>query len=274
MPELPEVETVVRTLNKTIKNKVIKEMNFFYKKILQNTTEQTIKRTLENQKIEKISRKSKFIIFEFNEYVMISHLRMEGKWFYYPNLETIPSKHTEVQIIFEDNTQLMYFDTRKFGTIHLFKQDEYEHVDLIAKLGPEAISKNWTAKNLYDKLQKKKTAVKTVLLDQTIIAGLGNIYVNEVLFECKILPTRPANEISIEECQNIINNSQIILQKAIEYGGTTVKSFQSSEDNKGGYQQFLKVHFNEKKPCKNCGNSVTKMFVNGRGTYICVVCQK
>lgn len=274
MPELPEVETVVRTLNKRIKNKVIKEMNFFYKKILQNTTEETIKKTLENQEIEKISRRSKFIVFEFSEYVMISHLRMEGKWFYYPNLETIPSKHTEVQIIFKDETQLMYFDTRKFGTIHLFRKDEYEHVDPIAKLGPEANSKELTAEFLYEKLQKRKTAVKTVLLDQTVISGLGNIYVNEVLFDCKIMPTRPANEISVKQCQDILDSSRIILQKAIEYGGTTVKSFQSSEENKGGFQQFLKVHFNEKKPCKNCGNSVTKIAVNGRGTYICVVCQK
>ncbi|WP_338983182.1 DNA-formamidopyrimidine glycosylase [Spiroplasma endosymbiont of Othius punctulatus] len=274
MPELPEVETVVRVLNKQIKNKTIKKLNIIYKKILQNTTEDIICKTLEGNKILNISRKSKFIVFEFEENVMISHLRMEGKWYYYPNLETIPSKHTEVNIIFDDETQLMYFDTRKFGTIHLFKKDEYEKVNPIAKLGPEPFSSDMTPEVLYKKLQKRKTPIKSVLLDQSVIAGLGNIYVNEVLFECQIHPNKPSNEITLLQCQSIIEKSIFILKKAIEYGGTTIKSFQSSAENKGGYQQFLKVHFNENKPCKNCGNSVVKTFINGRGTYICVVCQK
>ncbi|WP_339022996.1 DNA-formamidopyrimidine glycosylase [Spiroplasma endosymbiont of Crioceris asparagi] len=274
MPELPEVESVRAVLENQVKNKTIDRIKVIYNKLLKDTTEIELNNKLKDKKIINVNRKAKYLIFEFEKYVLISHLRMEGKWYFYNDLNININKHAEFIFYFNDKTMLVYFDTRKFGTLNFLEKDNYFQKLPLNKLGPDAnkIENNFTP--FYKKISKSSKNIKTILLDQTIIAGLGNIYVNEVLFAAKILPFREGKSISEEEMKTILNESQMILNKAIKYGGTTISTFHSQENSKGGYQQFLKVHLRVNKPCFTCGTLIKKIAVNGRGTYYCELCQK
>lgn len=272
MPEIAEVETVRRTLSKKILNKKIVDVNILYPKMIENDINY-FKNNLINNNFLNIDRKGKWLIFELNDFYLISHLRMEGKYFLKPSTEKIV-KHEHVIFTFSDNETLRYHDVRKFGKMKLIPKAEFSNCEEINKQGFEPLDKRLTAEYLLNKLQKKNVAIKTALLDQTIISGLGNIYVDEVLFCAKINPLRKASSVTLEECQNIIDSANEIIPKAIEEGGTTIKSYTSSLGVIGNYQKYLLVHKRENKPCLNCQNLIKRVKVNGRSTYYCPICQK
>ena len=219
-----------------------------------------------------IKRRGKWLIFDLGDYYLLSHLRMEGKYFI-KNHEEELNKHEHVIITFTDDTDLRYHDTRKFGRMNLIKKEDLEVAEEIAKQGLEPGDKNLTVKYLVDKFKKKRLPIKTVLLDQTIISGLGNIYANEVLFAAGIDPLKKACDVSLEEASRIVTESNRIIKAAIKMGGTTIKSYTSSLGVTGRFQQYLCVHKREGMPCLKCGTTILNMKINGRSTYFCPKCQ-
>ncbi len=272
MPEIAEVETVRNTLKKRILNKKIKEVKILYNKIIEGDSKE-LAHVLVNNEFKDILRVGKWLIFELDKYYLLSHLRMEGKYFIKNHEEEI-NKHEHVIITFADNTDLRYHDTRKFGRMKLVKKEDLWNTEEIKKQGKEPMDSSLTSKYLLDKFYHKTMPIKTALLDQEIISGLGNIYANEVLYAAKILPTREAGSLKEEECQALINQAKIIIEKAIEMGGTTIKSYTSSLGVTGKYQDFLKVHKRDGMPCYTCQKPIKKIKIGGRSTYYCEYCQK
>ena len=272
MPEIAEVETVRNTLKKRILNKPIKSVNVRYTKMIESNLEE-FKKVLVGRSFLDIKRRGTWLIFDLGDYYLLSHLRMEGKYFI-KNHEEELNKHEHVIITFTDNTDLRYHDTRKFGRMNLIKKEELATAEEIAKQGLEPGDENLTAKYLVDKFKKKRLPIKTVLLDQTIISGLGNIYANEVLFAAGIDPLKKACDVSLEEASRIVTESNRIIKKAIKMGGTTIKSYTSSLGVTGRFQQYLCVHKREGMPCLKCGTTILNMKVNGRSTYFCPKCQE
>ncbi len=268
MPELAEVETVRNTLKKSILGRKINHIDIFYPKMIEND-EKTFKMALEGSSFDDIKRRGKYLIFELKDNYLISHLRMEGK-FFIKNINEPKDKHEHLIFYFDDFT-LRYHDTRKFGRMKVINKNEIE--DYFAKVGPDANDENINPKDIYQKIHSKKLPIKELLLDQSIIAGLGNIYVDEVLYAAKINPLRSGCNISLSEVKDIIYHSKLILDKAINEKGTTIRSYTSSLGVYGNYQNFLKVHTKAGQKC-SCGDIIKKIRVGGRGTYYCPTCQK
>ncbi|MDF9867479.1 formamidopyrimidine-DNA glycosylase [Bacilli bacterium PM5-3] len=270
MPELPEVETVVNTLKNMILNDEILSVEVFWDNIIDKIEIEEFKKKVINQKIIDIERYGKIIAFILDDYVMFTHLRMEGKFFV--DNEYIKDKHSHVIFKLKSNRYLRYHDVRKFGKISLIEKNNYLNHPYLLQLGEEPFT--ISAKILYEKLHTKNIEIKPALLDQHIMAGLGNIYVDEVLFRAKIHPNKKANTITLKQAQSIIDNSIIVLNKAIALGGTTIRSYTSSLGVHGRFQNELQVHTKENQPCPVCQNKIVKIKVKGRGTYLCQKCQK
>ena len=254
MPEIAEVETVRNTLKKQILQKRIREVKVLYPKMIVSDFEEFSSVLKGNQFVD-IKRRGKWLIFELENHYLLSHLRMEGKFFLKSKNEPI-MKHEHVVISFKDGSDLRYHDTRKFGRMELIKKEDLEKNKAI------------------EKFKGKNIAIKTILLDQTIISGLGNIYANEVLFASKINPFKKGKEITKEEAEQIIISAANIIKRAMELGGTTIKSYTSSLGVTGRFQQELMVHKREGEVCKVCGNPIHNEKINGRSTYYCENCQK
>ena len=271
MPELPEVETVKNGLKNKVLNKKITKCQIIYQGIIAYPDKDTFIKNITNQTINDIKRRGKFLMFELDDYYLISHLRMEGKYFI-KNKEESLNKHDHVIFTLDDKEELRYNDTRKFGKMHLVKKDELD-LTPISKLGLEPWDELLTTKYLKEKLNKKK-AIKTLLLDQSIITGIGNIYANEILFLSKINPETTGNNLTNKNLTDIIDNTKKVLEKAINAGGTTIHSYASVDGITGKFQQELLVHGKKSVPCPNCKTEILKIEVNGRGTYYCPKCQK
>jgi len=273
MPELPEVETVKETLKKLVLNKKINNAVILYPNIIDTPVVDEFVANIKNQKINNIYRKGKWLMFELDNYYLLSHLRMEGKYIIRNSKEPY-EKHEHVIFELDDNTELRYKDTRKFGRMHLIKKDELDNCKALVNVGLEPFAENLTSDYLLEKYKTKKLPIKTVLLDQSIIAGIGNIYADEILFLCSLNPLKPANEINKKEANNIKKYTKEVLEKAIKSGGTTIRSYESSEGVHGRFQQQLLVHNKEHDKCLNCSSEIIKITVGGRGTYYCPKCQK
>lgn len=270
MPELPEVETVRRGLIKKVKGKKILSCKVLWDNIIAYPQKEEFIKSIANQTIQDIQRRGKFLMFELDDYYLISHLRMEGKYFIKTN-EPL-NKHDHVIFKLDTNEELRYNDTRKFGKMYLVKKDELS-ITPISKLGLEPWDEGLTPKYLKSKLNKKK-AIKTLLLDQEIITGIGNIYADEILFLSKINPETKGSKLTNKNLQDIIDNTRKILSKAIELGGTTIHTYTSVDGITGRFQQELFVHGKKDIPCPNCNSKIKKITVNTRGTYYCPKCQK
>lgn len=269
MPELPEVETVRTILEKNIINKTIEDVIIRYSKIIQNVNVDEFINKLKGQTFIKMNRRGKYLICELTDYYLIVHLRMEGKFFFMHDEPLSSHDH----IIFKfNNSELRYNDTRKFGTMHLFSKDiDIYNIYPLNKLGKEPFDEGFDYLYLKQYFNKCNKPIKTTLLDQSVIAGLGNIYVDEVLFMSSIHPMKKTNKLNDFQIQKIVDNSIIVLNKAIKLGGTTIRSFQSSHDITGRFQNELLIH--TKTNCPTCNSLVKKIKVGGRGTYYCEKCQ-
>ena len=268
MPELPEVETVKNTLKKQILGKRIKNIKILYDGII--ATNHNDFKNIIGQDIVDIKRRGKFLIFVLNDYYLVSHLRMEGKYFIKDkSMPIIKHEH----IIFDlGDSELRYHDTRKFGRMYLVTKDKLYTDTPLNKLGLEPWEDSLNSLYLLDKFNCN-IPIKTLLLDQSIITGIGNIYADEILFKARINPLRKGKDVTKEECDLIIKYTKEILEKAIENGGTTIKSFTSSLGVTGHFQGNLLVHNKDGERCPICNNIILKTKVNGRGTYYCPICQ-
>lgn len=272
MPELPEVETVINTIRPHIVNKEIEKIEVYYDRLIQSNLDE-FKTKLINQKFINVTRYGKFIFLHLtNDYVIITHLRMEGK-FRFENSHNLRKKHTSAGFFFKDGTSLAFDDTRKFGLMYLSDEANFKETKMIKKLGIEA---NKISENDYEfliKKFKKNKCIKELLLDQSILAGIGNIYADEILFSTKINPFRKGNDISDEKYHEIFQASNQILNKAITLGGSTIHSFHPSEGVDGKFQETLLCYGKSGTPCPNCNTTLHKDFIGGRGTTFCPNCQ-
>ncbi|PKG25006.1 DNA-formamidopyrimidine glycosylase [Niallia nealsonii] len=273
MPELPEVETVRRTLMELTQYKVIKEVVVTWPKMIKKPENaEQFSDALKGQQIEDVQRRGKFLLILTTDYTIVSHLRMEGRYGLFQK-EDLIDKHTHVIFYFEDGTQLRYKDVRKFGTMHLFKKGE-EHASLpLSQLGPEPFDSSFTILKLKEGLAKTARSIKTALLDQKIVVGLGNIYVDEALFRSKIHPERVASTLHEEEIERLYKEIIATLSEAVEKGGSTIRSYVNTQGQIGMFQLELFVYGRRGEDCKNCGATLERIIVGGRGTVFCPKCQ-
>ncbi len=265
MPELPEVESIRRNLNKVVQHEKIFKVSVFYRPIVSNDL--SFEKKLVGQTIEDIQRKGKYLFFILNDYIMVSHLRMEGKYMMDQELDP---KHSHVEFIFESGHKLQYHDTRKFGRFELIDRSNFD-ISTYNNLAKEPFQ--ITKQELLSKLNNKQITIKEALLDQKIVSGIGNIYANEILYRSKIHPAKPSKMVTIEEVDLLIKQSKWVLDKAIRMGGTTIDTFESL-GHKGEFQQELRVHGKQGEICSLCGSTIQKVQLKGRGTYFCPGCQK
>ena len=272
MPEIAEVRTVKSVLKKNLVGRTINNIIYKYPGIIKSDKDE-FKNILIGRTISDVDNFGKWIFIKLGEYTILSHLRMEGKYYIKDRNEEY-EKHEHIIFELDNSKDLRYKDVRKFGVMMLVKTSDIYNTDEINKLGIEPDSKDLTSDYIYNKIHKSNKPIKELLLDQSIINGLGNIYVDEVLFASGIMPTRLGNKVTLKECEAIKNSCYDIITKATKEGGTTIRSYTSSLGVEGNYQNYLKVHTKAKQPCLICGTIIEKTRVGGRGTYYCKNCQK
>lgn len=272
MPELPEVETVKKVLEKVVISHKIIAIDVLRDSIIDGDIT-TFKNALINQTFLNIERKGKFLIFHLtNDVSFLSHLRMEGK--YYEIDEHLPnSRYARVVFHLDNHKKVCYDDSRTFGKMKITNKRDYLLEKELQKLGPESFDVK-DISSLMKKTKNSKLPIKSTLLDQTLMSGLGNIYADEVLFACGLHPLTPTNLITLKMWENIVKNAQIILNNAINDGGSTIKSYHPGKDISGNFQTRLKAYGKRGLPCINCGHIMHFIKVNGRGTTYCPICQK
>lgn len=264
MPEYPEIYTVVNNLKEKLVGKTISKIEVLYKNVFYDYNNEIVNKTIKD-----IRQMGKYILFFISDNVLISHLRMEGKYAVKDKYE--PGKHTLLVMHLSSGDYVEYNDTRKFGRFELRTISNYLNTLPLSELGKTPYK--LTGKELYNLISKRNLKIKQALLNQKIISGIGNIYADEILFDTKISPTRNTKDITLTECENIINSSIKIFDKSIDFGGTTIRTY-SSLGEKGSNQNNLKVHTRKGEPCPVCGTIIEKITVAGRGTYYCRNCQK
>ncbi|MBC8079746.1 MAG: DNA-formamidopyrimidine glycosylase [Gorillibacterium sp.] len=274
MPELPEVETVVRTLNKLVSGKIIDHVTVLLNRIVQLPAEpEQFCDALCGQRIASIERRGKFIRFNLDDLTLVSHLRMEGRYGLHRSEEAI-EKHTHVIFHFTDGTELRYRDVRQFGTMHIFKAGTEWESPPLHKLGLEPLDPAFTAEVLQARIHSKLTKIKPLLLNQEVIVGLGNIYVDEALFRAKLHPERSANSLSRLDLKLLHESIVSVLQEAVDAGGSSIKSYVNGQGEMGMFQQQLLAYGRTGLPCIRCGVPLEKIRLCGRGTHFCPKCQK
>ncbi len=272
MPELPEVETVRITLLPRILNQKIVSVQALYDKMIVNDTVETFSSKLIGETFHGIERRGKYLIFILTNYKLISHLRMEGKYFIKDS--TIPiSKHEHMIFFLESGESLRYHDTRKFGTMEVLGFEQISKTGL-STLGYEPFDEGFSWTYLKELLHHSNRPIKAGLLDQSVVSGLGNIYVDEVLYSSKVHPARLCSSITDKEFKNIAISSKNILQKAIDLGGASVHSFSYGDGITGRFQNELNVHTHADELCKKCSTVLEKTKVAGRTSYFCPKCQR
>lgn len=275
MPEFPEVATLIDWLNhQNFFNIKIKKVIFIDDIVLKNSTNKSFINFVCDESIKKINQIGKFIIFHLsNKKIIAIHLRLEGKIFYLLNNEK--SKFPMIEIYLDNDKKIVYDDSRKFGTINIYNRyQDLLNSNEIKKLGKQPFDQTLTANYLFNCFKNRKQKIKTILLDQTIIAGIGNIYADEILFACKISPFRETKKVSLDECQQIIDSCRKIMTKSIKKSGTTVFSYQFALNHSGTFQKYLKVYGRKNLLCLRCGSTLCWTKINGRGTTYCKKCQK
>ncbi len=289
MPELPEVEVVKRTLEKKILNLIIEKVNINDGNLRYKVNKEEISK-LKGKRFKKVKRRSKFLIFEFNNnFIMLVHLGMTGKFFFvdkkekkfktsfYYNLNKLTDqKHNRVVFYLQNKEKLIYNDVRKFGFIKFYDSDKLNKIPHLKYLGPEPLEEKWNSKYFKKYILNRKRSVKNILMDQKFISGLGNIYVNEILFQSKVRPERKVSKLNDDEINKIVNYSKKILRRSIKLGGSTIKDFSSDNGKKGIFQQHFKVYGRKGEKCSNtdCNNSIIRTVISNRASFFCKSCQK
>lgn len=267
MPELAEVETTKRDLKKIISNKKINRTEVYLDKIVYNRKKEFILMT-QNQIIYDVKRRGKWLLFELEKSYIVIHFRMEGRFYLLP-LNSKRDKHDYV-IFYFDDYELHFNDPRLFGKMEVVLKEDLDKFFNSKKLGLEYTDPKLTVNYLKEKFKTHHTDIKKMLLDQSYITGIGNIYADEILFRSKINPKCYANELSYEKLGKIIENTKIVFEESLKYKGT----YPNIDGKRGRFEEHLKVHKRKDEKCFVCGSKIVKEKVGGRGTYYCPKCQK
>ncbi len=267
MPELPEVETVVRELRPLLTGRVIEKIEPLWAKTLENRS--AIKP--EGQKIIQLSRVGKFIFLEMERSWLAVHLRMTGRlaWKADGESDTV-GKHVRLIVRFKDGSVLLFEDTRKFGRVYHIDRRK----DVLQNVGIDALDERLNARKFFELLKTRKMGIKAFLLSQKWIAGLGNIYVDESLFKAGIHPLRPCAKLSFAEAERLFAAVREVLQNAVKNMGSTISDYRDAYGNPGRNQRYFKVYRRAGEPCFECGTPIKKQRIAGRGTHFCPTCQK
>ncbi|WP_124726953.1 DNA-formamidopyrimidine glycosylase [Staphylospora marina] len=272
MPELPEVETVRRTLQRLVVGKTIEDVEVRLPRIIRRPDPEEFKFCLAGATIAGVERRGKFLKILCPPWTLVSHLRMEGKY-RVANRDEPLEKHTHVIFRFTDGTELRYRDVRQFGTMDLFRAGEEDGQAPLSKLGPEPLSDAFDVQWFRRELARRTTKIKALLLNQEFLAGLGNIYVDESLFAAGIHPERSASSLTVDEAGRLHAEIRRVLAEAIEAGGSSVRSYVNGEGEMGYFQLRIKVYGRKGEPCMKCATPIIRTVVAGRGTHWCPVCQ-
>lgn len=272
MPELPEVETVVRELNLQLPSPDQLVEVELLRKDLRNLFPKKKIESFKGEGLQTITRRSKYLLFSFGPRGgLLSHLGMTGHW--RVEKEPITQRlHDHIRLRFSSKKVLIYNDPRRFGFF-----DAYENIKthkLLKDIGPEPFSDDFNADYLKSALKTRKGPIKTILMNQALVAGIGNIYASEILFRSFIKPTRSAGKITREECARIVQQTREVLAEAIRFGGSSFDDFKHVSGEKGGFQDRFQVYDRAGEPCVSCGKNVSKKVQAGRSTYWCSFCQK
>ena len=290
MPELPEVEVIRSGLSELIAKKTIEKVNVLNDKSFQASTS-SIDVFVNNSTILSVKRRAKILLIELSSgYSLVIHLKMTGQLLFRDNqnksknfagghpsdsfLSVLPDNHTRVELIFTDSTTLFFNDMRKFGWIKLLPTTELKEEKFIAKLGPEPLIGNPTPEYLKRMSRHPKSLVKAALLNQEIVAGIGNIYADEALWSAMIHPKTRVENLSEKQLEDILNAAIEVMSFSINKGGSTDRNYLNAKGEKGSYLTFANVFRKEGKPCPRCGHVIEKIRVAGRGTHICSNCQQ
>jgi len=286
MPELPEIEIVKRSLFKMINKAKIIDVKINNKNLRYKIPD-TFSKNLIGARILRISRISKYLIFHFKKKLLLVHLGMSGKLllmrsrdntifktsFYY-NLNIL-QKHNHIYFILNNGWVLIYNDVRRFGFFKLYNTTQLNKIIFIKKLGLEPFSKKFSLKYFEKFVQNRKKNIKNLLMDQTFVSGLGNIYVNEALFMSRIKPSRTCNSLNQNEIKNLILNIKKILKLSISKGGSSIRNFHNTLGKSGNFQQFFHVYGRKNKICSriSCKGKIEKIVISNRSSFYCNKCQ-
>ena len=274
MPELPEVETVCRALSKVLTNSRIKKIEF-YRKDLRWQVKDNLEVSLKNNIFIDPYRRGKYILIPTNtDKIFLIHLGMSGQ--IRIKKKDIVQKHDHMRMIVENNNKhfvVTYNDSRRFGYIDLFKKKELREHFLLSKIGVEPLGRELTTEYLQNYFKKRVINIKNALIDQKIIAGIGNIYASEILYKAKINPLRKVNSLSQNDLNSIITFTKIILKKSIDVGGTTIRDHMQPDGSLGYFKQKLQVYGKTNEKCKTCNSFIVKEVISNRSTFICRHCQ-
>ena len=274
MPELPEVETVCRALSKVITNSRIKKIEF-YRKDLRWQVKDNLEVSLKNNIFIDPYRRGKYILIPTNtDKIFLIHLGMSGQ--IRIKKKDIVQKHDHMRMIVENNNKhfvVTYNDSRRFGYIDLFKKKELREHFLLSKIGVEPLGRELTTEYLQNNFKKRVINIKNALIDQKIIAGIGNIYASEILYKAKINPLRKVNSLSQNDLNSIITFTKIILKRSIDVGGTTIRDHMQPDGSLGYFKQKLQVYGKVNEKCKTCNSFIVKEVISNRSTFICKHCQ-
>ncbi len=288
MPELPEVETIARQLDEKLRGKKVVDIEVLRERSFKGNED-----LLEGKKIDGVNRRAKLLIIEFEDWdrVVLVHLKMTGQFVWRPSnwekgewreelagghptddwLNELPSSHTRVMWSFEDDSKLFFNDMRVFGWMKIEKVEEWEKEK--EKMPPDVVDNDFTLEYFKSFLSSTRRMVKTAIMDQKKIGGVGNIYACDALWKAKIHPERRANNLSEEEVGRLYGAIVRVINKGIKMGGATYSDFKDTQGLGGSYQDHFLVYDREGEECKRCREKIKKIKVGGRGTYFCPVCQ-
>lgn len=287
MPELPEVETVRRGLSKLIVGKTIASTQHDTDKSFPNA-DADVQNFLIGATITGIHRRAKVLLIELSTgYSLMIHLKMTGQLVYvgadmrfgagHPNdslVNSLPDRSTRVTIVFSDNSVLYFNDQRKFGWVKLLPTIEIPNIDFMKKVGPEPLEADFTAEAFAERFaRRKKTSIKAAILDQSIVAGVGNIYADESLWGAKLHPSRLVGSITPADFKALYTELRAVMNLAIDKGGSSNQNYVNAEGKKGSYMDFARVFRRDGQACPRCNTTIEKLRVAGRGTHVCPVCQ-
>ena len=287
MPELPEVETVRRGLDKLIVGKKVKNAYAIDSPKSFPNTATDVAEFMVGSGVQSVRRRAKVLLIDLtSDYTLVVHLKMTGQLVYvgsdrwgggHPDdnfVNELPSKMTRAVIEFDDGSNLYFNDQRKFGWVKLFPSLEVPNINFMQKVGPEPLEDGFTAKEFIPRMRRRNnTTVKAAILDQTVLAGVGNIYADESLWGAKIHPATRVKNVSDDELAKLLEQIKFVMNLSLEQGGSTDRNYVDAEGKKGNYLKFANVFRREGQACTRCGTEIIKTRVAGRGTHVCLSCQ-
>lgn len=270
MPELPEVETVVRNLREPLIGRQVISMWYDWERTIHSPSPQDFAARIAGQKFQAINRRAKYILCELTHDVLVIHLKMTGRLYVAESSALHDAdRWVHFRLDLDNGTQLRFSDSRKFGKVYLTNDIQ----TITSKLGPEPLDDDFTAYNFYQRIKHYHRTIKALLLDQEFIAGVGNIYADEALFRAKIHPLRRSDTLTDDEIKQLYGTIRDALNAGINHEGASVNWYRKPDGSKGSSQDYLFVYGQEDQPCQRCGTPIQKIRVAQRGTHFCPNCQ-